>query len=67
MPRKELPKRTRDIGRFRVFGGVVYKIKEAAPLKSDLLPKKFGGRVVKLPKGNSFYKQGDRWAIYQPA
>lgn len=56
-----------DVGNYRKFGGQTYKLRAFAPTKRQLqkLQKKFGGgqlygRIVELPKGSPFYRDGKK-------
>ncbi len=62
--------RISEVGRWRTFGGVAYKLKSTARTKSELkkTQRRWGaGRIAKLPKGSSDYKQGDRYGLYMQA
>ena len=58
-----------EVGRWKTFEGKTYKLKASAKTKTQLAKaqKRYGGRIVKLPKGSSDYKSGDRWGLYRPA
>lgn len=54
------------VGRYRRFAGQDYKLSAFYKTKRQAVSerRRYGGRVVVLPKGNPYYKQGYRYGVY---